>query len=160
MKKIIMTVLVCMLFALAIPTLAKPSDTYDPYAKNQGFAGNSMMYHAYLVEKDCCWNIVADGAWGKLTINFETGNFVFNGHDLKVCTAYTLIEYPKPQTTWPWPVNMIASGTSTAGGDIHLSGTFSFALGDYIWLVLTNDIVSSSMSGWHPNEYLFEYDIL
>ena len=157
-KKILLGLTI--LAVLAPLCMAKPCDTYDPYAKNQGWAGKSSIYHAYLVEKDSCWHIIAGGAWGKLTFNNDTGKFVFNGHALECCTCYALIEYPKPQTTWPWPINTIATGSTDTDGELHLAGTYSFMQGDYIWLVLYNDIVSGSLSGWHPSEYLFEYDVL
>ena len=32
--------------------------------------------------------------------------------------------------------------------------------GAKIWLVLNDDIVGGSMSGWNPTEYLFEYDLI
>ena len=149
--------------ALAAP---KPTSTYDPFAPNVGKSGKSGVAHMYLVEKNPSdWTIVGDGAWGKLTHKEDGGedsmdSFVFNGHGLVPGMDYTLIEYPKPQTTWPWPVNVLASGTANSGGNINLSGEYEFVSGQYIWLVLTDDIASDELSGWNPTEYLFEYDPL
>ncbi len=137
-------------------TLAKPKkiDSYDPYAPAQRPG------HVYLVEKNPDdWTIVEGGAWGVLNYK-ASGKFVFNGKGLEPNTDYTLIEYPKPQDTWPWPVNEMASGTSNGKGNINLEGNFDIEPGDYIWLVLTDDIVGGSLSGWNPTEYLFEYDVI
>lgn len=82
---------------------------------------------------------------------------------LEANTDYSLVYYPEPQTTWPWPVTVIANGTSNKGGNIHLTGSYDFGadLTDAkIWLVLSNDIVGGSLSGWNPSEYLFEYDLI
>jgi len=162
MKKII---IVSLVFAIALAFTAniafagnKPISTYDPYAPNVGKAGKSGVAHMYLVEKDANWEIVGDGAWGKLS--YDADSFVFNGHGLEPGMDYTLIEYPKPQTTWPWPVNKLASGIANPGGNIKLSGGATLASGEYIWLVLTDDIVGGELSGWNPTEYLFEYDML
>jgi len=72
---------------------------------------------------------------------------------------HTLIEYPEPQTTWPWPVNSVASGTANEGGNVHLAGDQVVSSGQKYWLVLTDDLVAGSMSGWNPTEYLFEYNL-
>lgn len=134
-------------------------DYEHPTKAPNGQAGNSAVVRLYLVEKDPSdWTIVDDGAQGKLVVRDLT-DFVFNAHDLDPYTDYTLIEYPKPQTTWPWPINVIASGSTNTDGNLHLSGSFDFDSGDYIWLVLSADIVSGSLSGWNPTEYLFEFDV-
>jgi len=61
-----------------------------------------------------------------------------------------LIYYPEPQTNWPWPVTVLATGTSNYGSAIHLAGSYDLSAdlaGDKIWLVLTSDIVGGSLSG-------------
>ncbi len=101
------------------------------------------------------WHFIANGTWGLLKWD-AAGNYSFAAQGLTPGTGYTLIHYPEPQTTWPWPVNAIASGTSDAGGKLSLSGTLPAVSSGKIWLVLTNDIVGVSLSGWTPAQYLFE----
>jgi len=66
-----------------------------------GRAGDSHIGHLYLHEKDpVSWEIIEDGAWGKLKYNVygPTFDFVFNGHGLEAGLDYVLIYYPDP---WP-----------------------------------------------------------
>lgn len=144
------------IFLSTVPALAKnPKSPADYNGLNKG---QSAVNHLYLYEKNPAdWSVVADGAWGKMT--YGTESFVFNGHGLTPGQNYTLIEYPKPQTTWPWPVNIIASGHANNDGVVHLSGDHAVSSGEYYWLVLTDDLVGGSLSGWHPSEYLFEYNV-
>ena len=119
----------------------------------------------YLYEKDADWNIVWDGAWGKMSFDLTetTIDFVFNGHGLEKKTDYSLIYYPKPQTTWPWPVQVLASGTSNGGGNINLRGSADLGVseGITIWLVLSDDINGDgALAGWNPGEYLFEHNVV
>ena len=145
-------------------------------AGKHGPAGKSNIGHLYLYEKDPSdWSIVDGGAWGKLKYNLSgpTFDFVFNGHRLEANTDYSLIYYPEPQTTWPWPVMVIDSGTTNRGGNINLVGSVDLGMdldgpadpynpegGAKIWLVLTDDIVGGSLSGWNPTEYLFENNLI
>lgn len=120
--------------------------------------GKSSVHHLYLYEKDPSdWSVVEEGAWGKMT--YDEDSVVFNGHGLLPGEDYTLIEYPEPQTTWPWPVNIIASGTANKGGNVHLSGEYEVSSGQKYWLVLTDDLVGNNLSGYNPTEYLFEYNL-
>ncbi|MBW1744341.1 MAG: hypothetical protein JRJ47_13075 [Deltaproteobacteria bacterium] len=119
----------------------------------------------YLYEKHGDWNIVTDGAWGLLYYNFRghTFDFDFTGNELEFGVAYSLIYYPEPQTTWPWPVTVIANGTSDGSGNLALTGSndFDHDLNNAkIWLVLTDDIVGGSLSGWQPARYLFEHNLI
>ncbi len=122
--------------------------------------------HLYLYEKDpATWEIEEDGAWGKMKYypKDDEFDFVFNGHGLEVDEDYSLIYYPEPQTTWPWPVVELDSGTSNDEGNIHLADSYDFnadMTGIKIWLVLTDDIVDGKMSGWNPTEYLFEHNLI
>jgi len=133
----------------------------------------------YLYEKDANWEIVEDGARGKLRYNlcgteFEYG---FNGHGLESETHYSLIYYPEPRTTWPWGITVIDSGMTNNGGNINLAGSVDLGMdldgppdqynpdgGAKIWLVLTEDITynngDSFISGWDPTEYLFENNLI
>lgn len=45
-----------------------------------GFNRNGKTKHLYLIKKDAEWDIVNNGAWGKM--NFKEDMFVFNAHGL------------------------------------------------------------------------------
>ena len=141
-------------------------------AKKDGQAGKSNVAHLHLYEKDpATWDIVEDGAWGKMKYNLEGPefDFVFNGHGLELNTEYTLIYYADP---WPGTGGCdIASGTSNEDGDIHLADSVDIGTipvdGDdndeaKIWLVLSDDYNADDdkMSGWNPAEYLFENNLI
>lgn len=144
-------------------------------------SGSSSVGHQYLYEKDpATWEIVPDGAWGKMKYftarpNFE---FVFNGHGLVPGTEYKLVYFPDP---WPGE-GLVCLGTQTANafGDVHIQSSVPTGdlpnAGDYngmedppgcttciygakIWLVLSGDAVCGSgsrMISWHPADYIFE----
>lgn len=139
-----------------------------------GPAGRSHIAHLYLYEKDpATWEIVEDGAWGKMT--YQTSgiyfSFVFNGHGLVPEKEYTLIYYPDP---WPG-TGLICFGTGIANeeGDIHIKGAVE-TCGDLpmeddenkdgakIWLVLSSDVNCEDlkMIGWTPTAYLFEHVLI
>lgn len=97
---------------------------------------------------------------------------MFNGHRLQPDTAYSLIYYADP---WPGnnPGAVVASGVSSADGNMHLSGSTDLGtdlpdaadandLGAKIWLVLSSDYNASltKMVGWQPTEYLFEHNLI
>jgi hypothetical protein len=137
-----------------------------------GQAGKSNIGHLYLHEKDpTSWEIIEDGAWGKMRYNRsgELFDFVFNGHHLVPGTMYALIYYPDP---WPGE-GLICLGVGMADeyGDVHIRGkiaTGSLPIEDdendgaKIWLVLQSDVECDSqlMIGWNPGEYLFEFDLI
>jgi len=164
MKKYLILVLVVLLIgALTVGVLA---------VGKTGQAGKSNIAHLYLHEKDPdTWEIVPDGAWGKMKYNLSgsTFDFVFNGHDLEIGLEYTLIYYPDP---WPGTgLICLGSGTVNEEGDIHIAesvdtGDLPIAtdenLGAKIWLVLSDDVdcENAEMIGWTPIEYLFEYDVI
>lgn len=146
------------------------------YAKGprvpNGRAGKSNMAHLYLFEKDpSTWDIIAGGAWGKMTYR-QSGSefcFVFNGHGLEIGSDYTLMYYPDP---WPGD-GLICLGTGVADelGNVHIMGCastgdlpadFDENEGAKIWLVLSSDVDCDMayMIGWSPTEYLFEYDLI
>jgi len=141
-----------------------------------GQAGKSNIAHLYLYEKDPgTWEIVEDGAWGKMKYNLagSTFDFVFNGHGLESNTEYTLIYYADP---WPGnhPGALIASGTTNDEGDIHIMGSAELTMdlpdsvdanypgGAKIWLVLSSDYdaTNKKMVAWDPTEYLFEHNLI
>jgi len=139
--------------------------------KHKGQAGKSNIAHLYLYEKDPdTWEIVEDGAWGKMKYNLagSTFDFVFNGHGLEPGYEYTLIYYLDP-----WPGNgLICLGDGTANGDGNVHIMDSVDTGDLpasgdeddgakIWLVLSNDVdCGVKMIGWNPTEYLFEHNLI
>lgn len=135
-------------------------------AGSSGRAGKSNIGQLYLYQKDSNWNVVAGGAWGKMTYRLmgPTFDFIFNGHLLTPEKSYTLIYYPDP---WPG-TGLIVLGTAVADsfGNVHLAGSPNTGslpsstdsnAGAKIWLVLSSDYtVGVGMSSWNPAEYLFE----
>jgi hypothetical protein len=127
-----------------------------------------------LIEKDpLTWEPVKPGSWGRLKYN-PSGtelNYIFIGHNLQPQTDYSLIYYPDP---WPgYNLRILGEGTSDSFGDFHLKETVNigdlprsydnnYPIGAKIWLVLSNDIDKqmNCMVGWHPSEYLFEYQLI
>ena len=165
MKKFLMiVVIVAMMTAvIAAPVMA---------AGKNGPSGKSNIGHLYLWEKDnTTWEIVEDGAWGKMKYNLSGGtfDFIFNGHELDPGLDYTLIYYPDP---WPGAgLICLGSGTVCEEGNIHIkdsveTGDLPIAgdtnAGAKIWLVLTADVDCDGkvMVGWNGTEYLFEYNLI
>jgi len=110
-----------------------------------------------LENKDGNWNQIIDGRWGLLTWD-GVGAFDFNGHGLNDVN-YSLIYYPEPQTTWPWPVTVITNGTAI-GGELTLTGTLPALSNAKIWLVESGDVPGGNMTGWTPANYLFESNLI
>jgi len=161
-KYLILVLIVLLIGALSVGVLAGKT----------GQAGKSNIAHLYLHEKyPDTWEIVEDGAWGKMKYNLSGSefDFVFNGHDLEPGFDYTLIYYPDP---WPGSgLICLGNGTVNEEGDIHIAesvdtGDLPIAtdenLGAKIWLVLSDDVdcENAEMIGWTPIEYLFEYDVI
>jgi hypothetical protein len=165
-KILIILTTLALIAATAVPAFAvKPN---GPSAKNGLNNTNSEITHLYLYEKDPVeWTPVEKGAWGKLT--FNQTNFNFNGHKLLKETEYALIWYGTEEYNDEWPyATCIMTGFTNKGGNIHLSGEYDFGaftddeVGQKIWLVLAEDIdcENNVMTGWQPEEYLFEYDVI
>ena len=170
------------------PTITPPTNK-GPRGVS-GPAGRSKTGRLYLYEKiessvpATPWEIVEDGAWGKMTYPLEGPNFkfVFNGHGLEPETGYTLIYYPDP---WPGTrLICLGAATSNRGGNVHIAGSqetgdlpiandlnhpdnpgheacienSTCIEGAKIWLVLSSDVDCEAqvMIGWNPTEYLFE----
>jgi len=171
-------------FAISVLLLAVPAYARVPTRVPNGQAGKSNVAHLYLFEKDpSTWDIVENGAWGKMKYNLAgpTFDFVFNGHGLEPGQKYTLIYYPDP---WPGEgLICLGNGTANRGGNVHIAGSVDTGdlpapydlnanpettthpegkTGAKIWLVLSSDIdfTDEKMIGWHPTEYLFEYDLI
>lgn len=107
-----------------------------------------------LYEKDGEWQVVSDGANGLMSYDHDSVSVTASG--LENSTNYTLIEYPEPQTTWPWPVVEIVSGDTDASGNLTLNANYSVKAGEKYWIVKTDALVDGAMSGWNPSDYLFE----
>ena len=113
------------------PVTPTPPENKGPKGPS-GPAGKSKIGHLYLYEKveppqpyppGTPWEIVEDGAWGKMKYNLRgpTFQFVFNGHQLVPGEDYTLIYYPDP-----WPGNgliCLGSGIANDGGNVHIMGS-------------------------------------
>ncbi len=178
MKKIVFLVSTCVIL------LSLVAGPVVMAAGKNGPAGKSNVGHLYLYEKDTVtWQIVEDGAWGKMKYKLSgpTFDFVFNGHELKAEADYTLIYYPDP-----WPGNgliCLGSGTANADGNVHVIGSvdtgdlpagydlnsdpetttdWAGRTGAKIWLVLSDDVdcENAKMIGWTPAKYLFEFDLI
>lgn len=132
-------------------------------------AHNGKAQHLYLFEKDPFnWNIVEDGAWGKMMYKEDT--FVFNGHGLVPEKEYCLINYA-PSTDWdeipypnPWPGSdsiLMASGIVNDEGNIHLTGSMMDVEGK-VWLVLCDEFNEGTgmQWPWTPSLYLFENNLI
>lgn len=85
-----------MLLSVTIPAV---------YAKGPtGKAGKSDIQQLYFVEKipSGSWPIVEGGAWGKMTYDVVSGDYVFNGHGLDAGVDYTLINFAREDNDeWP-----------------------------------------------------------
>jgi len=128
--------------------------------------GKSNISHLYLYEKDpATWEIIEGGAWGKMKYNKSgpTFDFVFNGHGLEPEEEYTLIYYPDP---WPGEgLKCLGNGIANRGGNVHIANSLPCGegvTGAKIWLVLSADVDCNvqKMIGWHPEEYLFEHNLI
>lgn len=156
MKKTIATLVAgAAILASVMPALAKnPKGPADYNGMNH--FGNAS--HLYLYEKDSTtWEVLEDGAWGKMTYHEDT--FVFNGHKLVPGQEYSLINYSPD--VWPGADSILMSnGTADEYGNIHLSGLMEGVSGK-VWLVLSSDFTDGTgMTGWHPEEYLYEYTLI
>lgn len=143
-----------LLLSATVAFAANPKSPADYNGLNKG---KSEVNHLYLYEKDqTSWDVVEDGAWGKLT--YKTDDFVFNGHKLLPETDYALVRYLDP---WPGKVTCLGSGMSDKDGNVHIAGDWKDG-GPKVWLVLSADVDcgSGKLTGWHGSEYLFEYNTI
>ena len=179
-----MTLLTLIILALSIVTpivSAKDENPGKHLGKEKtgkavgGGKDNSPVEHLYLYEKDpITWEIVEDGAWGKVTILTHKDKFVFNGHGLDgaLDPDYSLVYYPDP---WPGDgMLVLCDGTVNEDGNVLIKGEFEFDTiptiedenvddGAKIWLVLSEDIAETEpyhMIGWNPEFYLFENNLI
>lgn len=171
MRKLMPTLMICMILATSpvlVPALAKKGKSDQ--------SGKSNIAQLYLYEKDpSSWEIVEDGAWGKMTYRLKGKEFWFRfeGHGLEAGVSYSLIYYPDP---YPGIGGVcFASGEADDFGNVKLRG--SVDCGDLpieadkndgakIWLVLSSDYstdepgIQGHMVAWNPTEYLFENNLI
>lgn len=123
------------------------------------------------------WEVIVDGTYADLTWTGDgpTFDYTLTGKGLAANTQYSLIYYADG---WPGnnPGAFIGNGTSDGLGNLALVGNpnlgvdlptlpdGNFAVGAKIWLVLTADYNSGSLStgpmtAWNPSQYLFEGNI-
>jgi predicted ribosomally synthesized peptide with SipW-like signal peptide len=111
------------------------------------------------------WYFVPDGEWGLLYYNASgpTFDYTLTAQGLQdggVTTNYSLIYYPEPQTAWPHPVVVIASGNTDGAGNLSLSGSFNLNMdltNAKIWLCVSTDLnATPAYSAWPPTDTLFE----
>jgi hypothetical protein len=159
-----------LLLSMAIPAVYARGPT--------GKAGKSDIQQLYLVEKTPSgdWDTVDGGAWGKMTYNVASGDYVFNGHGLTAGEKYTLINFAREEGQWPATILILGDGIANGGGNVHIAENIVEALlpdltdederpGAKIWLVLEKDIIdlessTPTLNGWNPTEYLFEDDLI
>ncbi len=149
---------IALIVALIVPVSAALAAKGDNPANDK--AGK-----LYLYEKDADWNIVWDGAWGKMNYKLEstTIDAVFNGHGLVPGTGYTLVKY----NGWP-DVTVIGNSVADTEGNVHIQGTDvdigpsgeEGEEGYKIWLILSSDVTGMKMTGWHQSSYLFEHNLI
>ena len=132
---------------------------------------NAMKYwgnesHLLLENKDSQWNIIwGNGRYGLLFFNPSgpTFDYQFKAEGLESAEDYSLIYYPEPQTTWPWPIVVINNGTTDSYGKITFSGSKELnqdLIDAKIWLVKTDDIKDGKLAEWNPDDYLFEHHLI
>ncbi|MBE0427896.1 MAG: hypothetical protein IBX72_14780 [Nitrospirae bacterium] len=185
MDKIITKRFISLFIALAVilsSTLvfAKKNQTPPP----NGEARTGTLYLFQKTSAEGPWPIVEGGSWGNMKYNLwgDKFNFMFQGRKLQPGMSYTLIYYPDP---WPGTgLICLGSGVANRGGNLNIFD-FDFDIGtslpaDYdanytplfpsgavgakIWLVLSSDVVCDGdereMTGWNPDSYLFEYNLI
>jgi hypothetical protein len=114
-----------------------------------------------------------DNNYGTLTykVTWPTFEYSFTGK-AKPSTDYVLIYYSDPWTTQTGSTD-IGNGTTTAAGDITISGNVdigslpkvgdaNYPYGAKIWLVLKSDydFTNHKLTGWTPADYLFETGLI
>jgi len=156
---------------------------YGEQDNGDGPIGGGIGQQTLLLEnKDTNWDPeIGDGTWGVLKWAGDGPTFDFSStlkaHGLTPNTAYDLIYAPDvwPQGI-PFGVNniktVLGTGTSDANGYLEISENpdlgfdiphvddANYPLGGKIWLVLASDHDDKKMTGWHPTEYLFEYNLI
>ena len=166
---------------LLITSSAEATGPFPPPQKWEPRLGVLYLFQKKAAE-DGPWPVVPGGASGVLRYNLwgKVFSFDFHGWKLAPKKKYTLIYYPDP---WPGEgLICLGSGKTNPAGNINLFnhhfdiGTSlpakddanwspqypSGAVGAKIWLVLSEDVdcAKSYMTGWNPDSYLFEYNLI
>jgi len=123
------------------------------------------------------WIVINDGTYADLTWTGDgnTFNYSLTGKGLAASTQYSLIYYADG---WPGnnPGAFIGSGTTDSSGGLVMAGTpdlntdlpestdGNYAVGAKVWLVLSSDYNSNTLStgpmtAWNPSQYLFEGNV-
>ncbi len=110
------SIVLLIVFAINEPyTMAKPN---TPQEKGE------LVFN----EKDLWGNVVAEGASGKLSYNYEGNKFdyEFNAIGLEPNKDYALIRSFEPQTNLPYRFEDIEEGTSDDQGNLTINGSYNF----------------------------------
>lgn len=119
------------------------------------------------------WRVMTETTdQGTLTYGVKDSefNFSFTGVAPLANTDYSLIVYKEPWSipssvvVWPRPVIVLGSDTSDDLGNVVIPDTSlelsTDLLNTKIWLVKTDDLVSDTISGWNPADYLFDTGLI
>lgn len=142
------------LLAAVLMTLS--ASAVMPYAARGAAGGKTLMLHA---KDPGTWQIIEEGAAGRLVYDVDNGNFSFSAWGLAAETTYALVRH----TDDPADGLLLAQGASDKDGELVLSGFWQDWTMKF-WLVPTSDLSldgdRARLTGWHPDRYLFEYKIL
>jgi hypothetical protein len=102
------------------------------------------------------WEIVKNGAGGKLVYREATGNFTLSAAGLQPHAAYALVRYADAPPTG----EILARGVSDNHGSLELKGVWKNWTRKF-WLVAGEDVAgrvgeTGSLLAWRPDRYLFE----
>ena len=123
-------------------------------------------WRLYLYAKDpATWQVIKGGAWAELTINRPSGKFTLAAHGLLPKTEYALVrnagQAPEGQ--------VLARIFTDRRGDFRATGVWR-EWKEKFWVVLGKDLqgnphdfkpgMRAVLKDWHPQQYLFESEIL
>ncbi len=131
---VVLTAISMVLVAGALPSFAAKAKApgnikvNSPANVNQIGAGKSNVGFLELYQQDSSGSIIGDGARGKMKFNLAGSDFgfLFNGHRLDPNTPYTLMRSREPLLTLPYRFEVMASGQSNGGGNLHIAGSYNF----------------------------------
>jgi hypothetical protein len=112
----------------------------------------------YLTHKDSSsWT-----EYGKASpLHYGYNKVNLEAKDLQGNTAYTFIRYPEPAPQpWPaggWGIEVIASGTSNASGNLQFDVNYTLQQGEKYWMVPSSDLSGDKIVSWNPRAILFEH---
>ena len=123
-------------------------------------------YTLELENKDSQWNILTgDNTKGTLTFKspYDTFDYHLTVQGLQKDTSYSLIYYKDP---WPGVGSIrIRQFTTDSNGYADVSGSEEINTDLHsakIWVILSDDWddTAQKMTGWHPDKYLFEMNLI